>query len=88
MYEDYPFKTRIAFKNKTGKPLLLIIEPWAFEYMLDMDSRYVITAHSEREPTEDVVVMELDNDQLIVTSGAERPLVTLSKDGEIIGDHL
>lgn len=88
MYEEYPFKTRITFDNKTGKPLLLIIEPWAFEYMLDPDSTYDIVAHCRREPTEEVLAMELHNDKLIVFSGGDRPLVTLSKDGEIVGDHL
>lgn len=86
MYEDYPYQIKLAITHKNPKPMRLWSEPWCFEYMLEPNVEYQLVAHCKRQPTEEVLLLEFEGNDLIVCPTDERPLVVICKDGKPIGE--
>lgn len=86
MYEDYPFQVKLAIRHKNATPLRLWSEPWCYEYMLEPNVEYQLVAHCRRQPTEEVLMFEIEGSDLIVFPTGERPLVVIYRDGKPIGE--
>lgn len=74
-------KQKILYKNSSSNKIKLVLEPWAEEFEVKLDSEVEIII--EGDPTKGYLMIESDNNSLIIY-GWQGSLIQLYQDGELI----